>query len=216
MGYRIKLTLCVLFVAIGATVKAQTFSEWFRQKATQRKYLIEQIAALKAYGMVLKNGYNVSRDGLKAIGDIKDGDFNLHKDYFNSLKAVNPEISKYPRAKDIATIQQNIVALTAKNRQQVRSSGQFSSAELSYINGVYDRLQKDCLQTLSDLETVTTSGNIEMKDDERIERIDKLYKDSQSQYGFAKSFGNSLSVMSIHKKKEATEQQATSRMYGIQ
>jgi len=207
---------CLLIVLGAANARSQTFSEWFRQKATQRKYLIEQIAALKAYGTVLKKGYDVSRKGLKTIGDIKDGDFNLHKDYFNSLKTVNPEISKYPRAKDILTIQQRIGELSVKSKSDASTSGKFSGDELKYISGVYERLQKDCLQTISDLEMVTTSGKIEMKDDERIERIDKLYNESLSQYGFAKSFSSSLQVMALQKNKDAKDLKTMGRMYGLQ
>ena len=213
---RLWFTMAISILLVGHNAQGQTFSEWFRQKATQRKYLLEQIAALKAYGMVLKKGYDISRDGLKAIGDIKDGDFNLHKGYFNSLKTVSPEVSKYPRAADIINLQQEIAAMAAKSKSTAGAGNVFTPSEISYINGVYDRLQKDCQQTLGGLEAVTTSGKLEMKDDERIERIDKLYKRTLDQYLFAKSFGQDLNLMAIQKEKETKDLQTLRRMYGIQ
>lgn len=51
--------LCVIMALLTSNVagQAQTpnWNEWFRQKKTQRKYLIQQIAALKVY-RILKNG----------------------------------------------------------------------------------------------------------------------------------------------------------------
>jgi hypothetical protein len=207
----------MLFILFsGVSTHAQTFSEWFRQKATQRKYLIEQIAALKAYAIVLKKGYDVSKKGLATIGGIKNGDFNLHSTYFNSLKAVNPEISKYPHGKDIITIQRDISSLSAKSKSAASNSGHFNSDELSYISSVYDRLSKDCLQTLGGLEAVTTPGKLEMKDDERIGRIDKLYAESLDQLHFAKSFSGNVQIMIVQKNKEAKDLETLRRMYGIQ
>src|SRR5690606_38045577 len=68
--------------------QSPTFNEWFRQKKTQRKYLVKQIAALKVYLEYLKKGYEIVDKGLTTIGEIKNGTFSLDKDYFNSLKAV--------------------------------------------------------------------------------------------------------------------------------
>lgn len=48
----LSLKACVAFI-IGALccgpLPAQSFSEWFKQKKTQKKYLLEQIAALQMY-----------------------------------------------------------------------------------------------------------------------------------------------------------------------
>jgi hypothetical protein len=198
------------------TMQAQTFAEWFQQNKTQKKYLAEQIVALQAYAVVLKKGYDVAHKGLGVIGDIKNGDFNLHSLYFSSLKAVNPEIAKYPRVGDILTIQQNIQSLTSQSKSKAAQNEFFTSSELDYINSVYGRLSDDCLQTLNELDAVTTPGKLEMKDDERLRCIDKLYADSQSQYGFAKNFSANLSVMQLQKNRSQTELQTIHTWYGIQ
>jgi hypothetical protein len=56
MSIRIKkcfflFALPLLFVQVST---AQTWSEWFSQKKTQKKYLLEQVAALKIYAGYLK------------------------------------------------------------------------------------------------------------------------------------------------------------------
>jgi hypothetical protein len=210
-----KLVVIITCLVLSHAVKAQTFAEWFQQGKTQKKYLIEQIAALQAYATVLKKGYNVAQKGLTAIGDIKNGDFGLHSTYFNSLKAVNPEIAKYPRVADILTMQQDIQTLSGQSRTKAIQSSVFTSGEKDYITGVYNRLNADCLETLNELEAVTTPGKLEMKDDERLKRIDKLYGESQSQYGFAKSFSNDLLLMLVQKSRQNTDLQNVRSLYGI-
>ena len=39
---------------------SQKWDEWFKQKKTQKKYLIQQIAALKVYLGYLKEGYDIA------------------------------------------------------------------------------------------------------------------------------------------------------------
>jgi len=63
----------IIILLSGAQVNAQTWNEWFRQKKTQKKYLVQQIAALKVYLKYLKQGYRIVDKGLSLVGDIKDG-----------------------------------------------------------------------------------------------------------------------------------------------
>lgn len=174
---------------------AQTLDEWFNQKSTQKKYLAEQIAALKVYTGYMQKGYNIAKDGLQTINRIKDGDLGLHTGYFNSLKTVSPAVKRYARARDILVLQEGILNTVRNTRRQMPGTGVFSNDELAYINRVYDRLLKDCDGTISDLERVTTSGELEMKDDERIKRIEQSYDTTLRQQTFAQQF--SAEVMAL-------------------
>lgn len=195
------LTCCLSLTG----VRAQTFAEWFQQTKTQKKYLLAQIAALQAYIGFAKTGYNIAQKGLGTIGDIKNGDFNIHSLYLGSLKAVSPAISQYPRVADILALQQQTVETVTKSRNRAASSGTYTGGELAYIRSVYERLDQDCSRTLADLDAVTTPGKLEMKDDERLKRIDRLFADSQNQYRFAQSFSSGLSVMSVQKASDQRE-----------
>lgn len=175
-------------LAIGA--QAQTFGEWFRQKKTQRQYLIQQIAALQVYIGYAKKGYEIGKDGLNLIGDIKDGDFNLHKTYFGSLTAVNPEIKKYSRIKKCFYLQDKITALRDKTLRQLRDSKMLTLSEGSYCESVLGRLVAQSDDTISSLRLITEDGNFSLKDDERLQRINAMYEDMADKYEFALSFSN--------------------------
>jgi hypothetical protein len=91
---------------------AQTADEWFNQKSTQKKYLLQQIAALKVYLGYAKKGYTIVTSGVNTIRNIKNGDLNLHRDFFNRLKNVNPSIRKYAKVADIIAYQVKIIKQT--------------------------------------------------------------------------------------------------------
>src|ERR1700712_5588170 len=102
----IKLTAVLLLLGLGA--QAQTFAEWFDQKKTKEKYIVQQIAALEAYGSVLKTGYNVAHNGLGTIGSFNNGEFQLHSTYYANLKSVSPSVKNNAQVKEILAWQQNI------------------------------------------------------------------------------------------------------------
>lgn len=193
----------------------QNFSEWFRQKKTQKKYLIEQIAALRVYGGYLKKGYEISQKGLGLIGELKDGDFSLHRAFFDGLQTVNPRIAASPEVEAILQTQQLIGSYKNKMTGWYRKQEVFSEKEKTYFNNVFTNLETDCMATLAELEQVTTPGKIEMSDDQRIKRINDLYRDSQQQFEFVKTFGNSLLTLAMLKTKENREIKTGHTWYGI-
>src|SRR5258706_14560273 len=95
----------VMCSASFCSIHAQTAEEWTQQKKTQIKYLLQQIAANKVYIDYLEKGYSIARNGLQTIQNIKKGDFNLHFNFFDSLKKVNPKIKGWAKVADIIAYQ---------------------------------------------------------------------------------------------------------------
>ena len=213
-GMKSLLTL-IIFALLFLEVKAQTRVNLFRQSATQKKYLLQQIAALHMYIGYAKKGYSIAKQGLVTISDIKHGEFNLHKDYFNSVKTVNPTVKKYGKIADIIRLQVNIVNVYREAAKPVKQSDSFNGEEIRYISGVFERLMDDCTQTIEDLIDVTTSGVLEMKDDQRLKRIDALYSEMQDKYTFVKHFSNEAKLLAASRKREQNDIQASRAVNGI-
>ena len=205
-----------MLLGIFATgAKAQTFAEWFQQKKTQKKYLLEQIAGLQMYTGYLQKGYSIAQKGLTAIGDFKNGEFNLHSDHFNSLKNVNPKIKNYARVSDVISFQIKIVQTYHQTYWKAKKSKAFNTDEINYLYRVFGRLLDDCNANIDELVILTTSGKLQMKDDERLERIDVLYNDMQNKYTFIKSFGNEAIELAITRTKEKNDVQISRLINGI-
>ncbi len=210
-----RLFILVLFVIFSSGTKSQTFAEWFHQSATQKKYLLQQIAGLQVYIGYVQKGYSIAKQGLNTISDIKHGEFNLHKDYFSSLKEVNPKIKNYSKVADIILLQMNIVKVYKEAAKQIKQSKSFSANEITYINSVFESLLDDCTKTIDELITVTTSGQLEMKDDERLKRIDRLYNDMQTNYVFVQSFSDGAELLAASRTREQNDIQLSRIINGI-
>ena len=194
---------------------AQTTDEWLNQKATQKKYLLQQVAALQVYLGYAKKGYNIVTGGINTIRNIKNGDFNLHRDFFNRLKNVNPAIHRYAKVADIIAYQVKIIKQTKLVHQQISETKQFTEAELDYCKQVFDTLLDECIKTVEELILVTTSGELEMKDDERLKRIDWLYADVQDKYSFACSFSEDMSLLAVQRLGEQMEINRSKLINGV-
>lgn len=210
------LSFLLVLMAVSGSLKAQTFAEWFQQKKTQKKYLIQQIAALQVYIGYAKKGYNIAKDGLNTIGGFTRGEFDLHGDFINSLKNVNPEIKRYAKVADIIALQVKIVQQSGRAYRQLQRSDMLSANELNYIDRVFARVLDDCEQILDELITVTTNGKLEMKDDERMSRIDRLYLDMQDSYTFSKGFSDEAQALALSRKKEQNDVITGRALQGIQ
>lgn len=194
----------IYFLSI-TVANGQTLAEWTQQKKTQKKYLLQQIAALQVYISYAKKGYNIASKGINTVRNIKKGDFNLHRDFLSSLKNVNPKISKYAKVADIIAFQVRIIRQAKQTLQGIKETKQFTIDELDYCKQVFDNLLDECIKAIDELFMVITSGELEMKDDERLKRIEKIYTDMQDKYSFCSSFSDEMGLLSVQRIGEKME-----------
>lgn len=202
-----KLLLLLLFTGF---VTASTHAQ-----GRQRKVLLQQIAALKVYIDAAQKGYSIARKGLNTIGDLKRGEFHLHIDYLNSLKKVNPKIKKYGRVAEIIALQWKIINSYNQSFEELDQGDLFHGSELAYIKRVFNRLIDNCNETLDQLIVVTTDDALEMKDDERMKRIDTLYQAMMDHYSFCQSFNKQAKLLYLSRVKEHNEVQKGRVLYDV-
>lgn len=202
---RIKILLLVVLCCGAAQAQTPNWNEWFRQKKTQRKYLIQQIAALKVYLEYLKKGYKIVDKGLTTIGDIKDGTFTMDKAYVNSLKQVSPVVKNSPKLNEVIAYQNSIRKDLYKLVLDSRKDENLSSDEVEYIEEVYKNMLEECEASIDELIVITTSGEAEMKDDERLLRLDKVHDDMQDKYAFTQDFISGTRLLCVERAKEKNQ-----------
>jgi len=163
--------ILISFFLVANSVKAQTWEEWFRQNRTQKKYLLQQIEALKIYFNYAVKGYNIANNGITTIRNIKNGDFNLHRDFLSALSQVNPQIKKYGKLADIIALQLQIVKQTKRSLREIQATKQFTQAEMQYCRHVLNNLLDECVKNIDELLMTITPNQLEVKDEERIKRL---------------------------------------------
>jgi hypothetical protein len=205
------IVVFILLVGVKQS-NSQTYDEWFRQKKTQKKYLLEQISALQTYIGYVEKGYSIAAGGLKTISDIKHGDFNLHNNFFNSLSSVNPQVKKYSKVAAIIAMQISIANLI---HNTVRQCKQLTNVELNYLQRVFNKVLDGCAENLDALIALITDGDEQMKDDERIRRIDMLYADMQEKNMFVQSFSHSAKGLVMQRRNEKYDVTIEKKLNGL-
>jgi len=196
-------------------IKAQTWDEWFRQKKTKLKYIEQQIAAFEVYAGYLKKGYEIVDEGWNAVNDIKHGDFDLHNNYFNSLKQVNSSIGDYDKIDGITNLQMQILQVDDGIKKFTQDNENILADEKDYINKVMANLLSNCADNLDELKKLTTNDSLLMRDDQRLKRIDNLYIDMEDKYAFAKYFQSSVQTLALSRAKGINDINASKLLYGI-
>lgn len=186
-------------------LQAQTFNEWFKQKKTQLKYLRNQIAALQVYIGFAQEGYQIVDRGLTTIGHIKDGDFNLHRDFFGALSNVPVAIRNSAQVADIIALQIKIVQVQTRNVARAKQSDQLSVKEVDYIVRVYWKLLGQSLDNMEELTDLLAGDKYVMTDDERMKRIDGLHRDMESKFGFARWFGDQTDLLVAGRRRDRND-----------
>jgi hypothetical protein len=196
-----KILVVIILSCSAHALNAQTFSEWFRQKKTQIKYLIQQIAAYEVLLDQTTKGCNIAQTGLTFIGDVKKGEFDLHTTYFNSLKVVSSPVSKYSRINDIITYENAIMS----NFKKILQTKNMNAAEMNYLNAVYNNLNNECNKSLDELIDIVTDDTYTMKDDQRIKRIDAIYYDMKDKYAFSQSFTSEALLLGAERQSTSND-----------
>lgn len=211
-GWISVLMICFLFCAFSfQPAQGQTFAEWFSQKKKQKEYLLKQIAGLQLYIGYAKMGYDIMSSGIHTVRDIKNNEFGLHSAFFSSLKAVSPAIKNNSKVAEIIVLQLAIY----KSFNGVRSNSFLSDADRKYIGTVREKVLNDCGKDLEELLLVITSGKVEMTDDERIKRLDQVYRSMQDKSAFTQSFTGDVSLYIGQKESEQQSINQQRRLYEI-
>jgi len=189
------------------------FSQQMMGQAKQRKELLLQIAALQVYIDYAKKGYSTVSKGLNFIGDVKKGEVNLHGDYFSSLLKVNPKVRNYYKIAEIISMQVKIVKVSSKTIKSLRAADLYHGTELAYVERALNRLLENCSNTLDHLLSVSTDSKLELTDDQRIERIDRMHQSMLEDYNFCMSFSREAGLLSFSKAKDLKEAEQLLVMY---
>jgi len=191
----------VLMMCANVHAYPQGLSNFFSQKEADIKYMLAQIAELQTYIVDVEKGYHIAQQGLTFIGELKKGEFDLHNAFFSSLATVNPAIKNYQRVADIISMQSAILSSFKK----MLSLKNFSTAELEYLQRVYSNMAGECSKSLQALIDVLTDETFQMKDNERMARIDQLYSDMLDKQAFTQSFTAGATILSLSRASDLND-----------
>ncbi|UCS94346.1 hypothetical protein KZP23_04770 [Echinicola marina] len=173
------LALGLLILAVPSY--GQNWKEWFKQKKTQKEYLIQQVIALQSYMEVAKEGYQIVKTGWQTVEDITDGEFSLHRDFFARLDGISPVVSRYHGLSQVLEYQQYILYEVERGRTLFRGIS-LKPGQRQALETYYREVLRQSLKILTQTENTVKPFFYRMEDAERLRIINQMHKDIRRLY----------------------------------
>ena len=206
--------LCVLTAVTVMDGQSQTLREWVRQKATQKRYLVQQIAAQRVYLKLVKDGVKFARSGWGKIQGNKGAEVDLHSRFFNSLGTVSPQVKGYPKIMEVLAMQADVLGHYAEFRSRIRLHGFPSIQGRKILESVYPALLSRCNGLLTDLGAVLREGHLKMDDGQRILAIEEIGGEMYGLLLFSKGILDGSLTLSLLIKQFGSDLQKAEVIFG--
>jgi|GEM_PF-2787670 len=144
------------------------------QTSKPPKEMIQQIAALKTFLKYARQGYSIVSSGLRTVNNIKNGDFNLHDLQFDHLKQVSPSVTRYTALSGVVLSHVRLLLTCNKLLREIGQQNILTKEEQVFCKGSVTMMMNECKLYVDDLTLLLTANELELKDDERINRISQL------------------------------------------
>lgn len=187
-------------------------------QSAEVQQLLLDVTKLAQFKQILKDlqtSYDILQKGYSSIKNIAEGNFSLHEAFIDGLLLVNPSLAKYQRVADIISDQTTIVSQYKAAFKYFKSGGRFNPSELDYIGVVYNNLMDKSVGNLDALATVLTSGKLQMTDDERLEEINRLYRDTHGMLSFLMGFNDRVSILDRQRTRQTEEIEDLKKITGV-
>ena len=210
-----RIYLLPVLMCLGSGLQAQTLAEWTKQKKLQTSYKVNQIAALSAYLEVAKKGYEVARVGWRMVGDIQDGEFSLHSDYFGSLSSIHPMVRDYPVAMEIQKMYRQINREVAWMNSFLDNQMLLDGEEVLVCGRFNRKIQSQSDLVMDELSGLTSPNVHEMEDGERLAAIDGIYMGIQELFQAIKAYNGRIRLLEVHRKRIEMQQQQVNGFHDV-
>lgn len=217
LGIKWDLRLPVVFVLVvwslalsSASCQAQTYNEIFRQKKTQEKYLLKQIAYLKLYADQAWKGYKLVSGGLETINEFTSGEFHLHEAFLSALSKVSLLVRRDYRVEEMVGLH---LSINSFFRALQKSTASSQDPNLDYYQQVQEKVMTECNADLEELMDIVLSENLEMNDADRLSRLEKIHASMQEKAAFTRWFCAQSRGLLQAKKQEKLDIETLRRLY---
>lgn len=196
-------TMMVAFFAIVAFIKAQFV-------VTDPANLASGI--LNSANEIVQTSSTVS-NVVKNFNEVKKV-YEQGKEYYDQLKAINNLV------KDARKVQQTVLLVGDVSEMYVNNFGKmlndpnFNAQELASIANGYSALLTESTELLKELKEIITSNGLSLNDKERMDVVDRVYKEVKAYHNLVRYYTNkNISVSYLRAKKQNNTQRVLD-LYG--
>ena len=128
------------------------------------------------------------------------------KEYYDKLQAVNNLVKDARKVQQTVLLVGNVSEMYVQNFGKMMNDPNFSPQELAAIANGYSALLNESTELLKELKQIVSSSSLSLNDKERMDVIDKVYKEVKEYHSLVRYYTNkniSVSYLRAKKKNDA-------------
>jgi hypothetical protein len=150
---------------------------------------------------------------LKSFQEVKRV-YDQGKEYYDKLKAVNNLVKDARKVQQTVLMVGDISELYVNNFGKMMNDPNFSPQELTAIAFGYSKLLGESGNLLQDLKQIINTSSLSLNDKERMEIIDKVYKEVSDYHKLVRYYTNKNISVSYLRAKKKNDAQRVLQLYG--
>lgn len=125
------------------------------------------------------------------------------KEYYDKLQAVDHLVKDARKVQQTVLLVGDVSEMYVQNFGKMMNDPNFTSQELVAIGNGYSALLNESTELLKELKQIVTSSSLSMTDKERMDIIDRTYKELKDYHGLVRYYTNkNISVSYLRAKKK--------------
>lgn len=140
--------------------------------------------------------------------------YQQYKKYYDALKSVNNLVKDARKVQQTVLLVGEISDIYVNSFQKMLTDGNYTPDELSAIASGYAKMLEESSGMLNEMKTVVTSTGLSMTDKERMDVIDRVYRDVKNQRNLVRYYTNRNIGISYLRAKKKNDTQRVLDLYG--
>lgn len=136
------------------------------------------------------------------------------KEYYDKLQAVNNLVKDARKVQLTVLMVGDVSEIYVKNFGKMISDPNFSSQELMAIANGYSALLNESTELLKELKLIITSTGLSLNDKERMDVIERVYKEVKDYHNLVRYYTNKNISVSILRAKKQNNTKRVLELYG--
>ena len=136
------------------------------------------------------------------------------KEYYDKLQAVNNLVKDARKVQQTVLLVGDVSEMYVTNFGKMMNDPNFKPNELVAIGNGYSALLNESTELLKELKQIITSTSLSLNDKERMEIIDRVYKEVKEYHSLVRYYTNKNISVSFLRAKKKNDAQRVINLYG--
>ena len=136
------------------------------------------------------------------------------KEYYDKLQAINNLVKDARKVQQTVLLVGDVSEMYVQNFGKMMNDPNFSPQELVAIGNGYSSLLNESTELLKELKQIITSSSLSLNDKERMDVIDRVYKEVKDYHSLVRYYTNKNISVSYLKAKKKNDAKRVLDLYG--